>query len=387
MKLLILLSRVPYPLEKGDKLRAFNHIRYLSKHYEITLVALNDEKLHPAAISTLEKYCKEIHIISLSKFTIFSNLIKAVFTRNPFSVAYFYSWRIKNKIIQIIENTSPDHIFCQLIRVSEYVKYVNIPKTLDYQDVFSKGMDRRLNASPWFLKPLFRVEYKRLLNYERYIFDYFDFKLIISEADKKFIDHPLKNQIHVVSNGVDTKYFQQFDEEKEFDLLFTGNMNYPPNINCVSFLVKDILPDILKVKPNVRLLIAGTNPSHQVLSLQSANVEVSGWVEDMRQCYAKSRIFIAPMLIGTGLQNKLLEAMAMQLPCVTSSLANSSLHAEENKEILIGIQISDYVNHVLHLLNNPVKANEIAMNGLKFIERNYNWEKHTDKIYQLITHK
>jgi len=387
MKLLILLSRVPYPLEKGDKLRAFNHIRYLSKHYEITLVALNDEKLHPAAISTLGKFCKEIHIIHLSKFTIFLNLIKAVFTRNPFSVAYFYSWRIKNKIIQIIENTSPDHIFCQLIRMSEYVKYVNIPKTLDYQDVFSKGMDRRLNASPWFLKPLFRVEYKRLLNYERYIFDYFDNKIIISEADKKFIDHPFKNQIHVVSNGVDTKYFQQFDEEKEFDLLFTGNMNYPPNINCVSFLVKDILPEILKVKPNVRLLIAGTNPSSQVLSLQSANVEVSGWVEDMRRCYAKSRIFIAPMLIGTGLQNKLLEAMAMQLPCVTSSLANSSLHAEENKEILVGIQISDYVNHVLHLLNNPAKANEIAMNGLKFIERNYNWEKHTDKIYQLIKHK
>ncbi len=374
MNLLILLSRVPYPLNKGDKLRAYNHLKYLSKKNDITLIALNDDTLHPDALNILQKYCKKIYILKLNKFNIFLNLIKAFFTGIPYSVGYFYSWRVKKKIVAIIQEQKPEYIFCQLIRMSEYVKYINIKKTLDYQDVFSKGMERRIQSSGWYMKLLLKEEYKRLLRYERSIFDYFDNKIIISNSDKQLIDHPDKEQINVIPNGVDLDFFKKTDTPKKYDLLFTGNMNYPPNINCAEYLVKRIIPELLKIKPNIKLLIAGANPNKKVLSLQSHHVTVSGWVDDIRICYSQARIFIAPMMIGTGLQNKLLEAMAMQLPCITSSLANNALQAKENRDILIGTNTQEFTDHILYLLNNPESANEIALNGFKFVQQNYNWD-------------
>jgi glycosyltransferase involved in cell wall biosynthesis len=106
----------------------------------------------------------------------------------------------------------------------------------------------------------------------------------------------------------------------------------------------------------------------------------------MRECYAMARIFIAPMQIGTGLQNKLLEAMAMQIPCITSPLANQALQAKENEEILIADTAEDYARHILFLLDNPVKAEQIAKAGYDYILRNFSWEAETDKIEQLFHH-
>jgi hypothetical protein len=138
MKLLVILPRVPYPLEKGDKLRAYNQIRFLSKTNEITLCALNDTKLHPNAKSELKPYCKRLYILNISKWSIILNLFKALFKGIPFQVGYFYNRKAKQQIQQIINEVQPDHIYCQLIRVAEYVKNNSTPKTIDYQDVFFK---------------------------------------------------------------------------------------------------------------------------------------------------------------------------------------------------------------------------------------------------------
>ena len=188
----------------------------------------------------------------------------------------------------------------------------------------------------------------------------------------------------VVANGVDTDFFKPADSEKRYDLVFTGNMGYPPNINAAEYLVNEILPEILPLKPDLRLLIAGANPHLRVMVLKSAQVEVSGWVPDMRECYAGARIFIAPMQIGTGLQNKLLEAMAMQIPCITSPLAFQALNAREGEDILVARNPKEYATHILSLLNNPVLARKIALNGYHLVHNNFNWEKETDKIDKLI---
>ena len=161
-------------------------------------------------------------------------------------------------------------------------------------------------------------------------------------------------------------------------------MGYPPNINAAEYLVQRILPLVMQKKPDISLLIAGASPHLRISSLGSSNVTVSGWVPDMRDCYAMARIFIAPMQIGTGLQNKLLEAMSMQIPCITSPLANQALQAKENEEILVASDPEQYARHILTLLEDPVRSKEIARIGYEYVHRNYSWEKETAKIDRLI---
>jgi sugar transferase (PEP-CTERM/EpsH1 system associated) len=384
MKLFFLLPRVPYPTEKGDKLRAFNQLKQLSKKHEIILCALNDSFLHEDAEEVLSTFAKHVYIINISKTSIYLHLIQTLFSDKPLQVGYFYNKRINRIIHSLVEKHKPDHIFCQLIRMTEYVKGIPIPKTLDYQDVFSKNVERRLAISPFYMKPFLRIEYRRLLRYEHDIFEMFDNKVIISIPDRDLIPHPDREKIIVSRNGVDTTFFMPMDREKEYDLVFTGNMGYPPNINAAEFLAHKILPIVMPHKPGIRILIAGASPSLRVSVLKSENIDVSGWVPDMRECYAMAKIFIAPMQIGTGLQNKLLEAMAMQIPCITSPLANQALLAKENEEILIAGTPEAYAQHILFLLNNPEKANQIAKAGYEYILKNFTWEAETDKIEKLL---
>jgi len=385
MKILVLLPRFPYPTEKGDKLRAFHQIKQLSVNHEIILCTLNEGTLHKDAMRVLKKYTSSIHLLPLGKITILLNIIKALFTGKPMQVGYFYNSGSARRIRKIIRETQPDHIFCQLIRVADYVRKVPIPKTLDYQDVFSKGIERRIATSSFWLKPFLRIEYQRLLKYECEVFDDFDHKIIISAPDRDLIPHPGRMRITVVANGVDMDFFSPLERPKKYDLVFTGNMGYPPNINSSEYLVNEILPLVRIRKPDVRLLIAGAQPHLRVLVLKSSQVDVSGWVPDMRECYACARIFVAPMQIGTGLQNKILEAMSMGIPCITSPLAFNALGAEKDKDILVAGTPEEYARYILDLLDNPEKAETIGRNGLNHVRNHFSWETETAKIESLLT--
>ncbi|MFY9309475.1 MAG: glycosyltransferase [Bacteroidia bacterium] len=388
MKLLVIVSRVPYPLDKGDKLRAFNQIKQLSKKHQIILFALNDSILDPDAQAELKKYCRAIKILRFSKITIFFNLVRSLFSGLPFQVGYFYFDEAQKKIDELIQKHQPDHIYCQLIRTAEYVKgYPNIPKTLDYMDVFSKGMERRKNTEPFYMKPLLWLEFKRLLKYERKVFGYFNNKIIISEQDKNLIQHPEKAQIKVVPNGVDTDFFVPVQRRKEFELLFNGNMNYPPNIESVEYLVNKIMPLVWKKLPGTRLLISGASPHKRVLAMHSDKVEISGWVDDIRDNFAKCRLLVAPMQISIGLQNKLLEAMAMQLPCITSPLANNALGAKSGEQILVADNPQQYADAIVLLLQDETLAKQIALKGYKYALSNFNWQQTTALLDNLISQK
>ena len=388
MKLFVILSRVPYPLEKGDKLRAFNQIKELSKSHQIILFALNDTTLDERAIDELKKYCSAISIVKFSKFTIFFNLFRAFFNGKPLQVGYFYFSKAQKKVDEMIKKHNPDHIYCQLIRTAEYIKkYPTIPKTLDYMDVFSKGIERRKLTEALYMKPFLSMEYRRLLRYERKVFSLFNNKTIISEQDKNLIPHPNKKEIVVVPNGVDTNYFKPLQHKKEFELLFNGNMNYPPNIESVEYLVEKVMPYVWGKLPNTRLLISGASPNSRVLDLASSKIVVSGWVDDIRINFAKSKVLVAPMQISIGLQNKLLEAMAMQIPCVTSTLANNALGAKQNEQILIADTPEQYARHIVDLLQNEAKAKQIAMNGYQFVINKYNWQSTTAILSQLMSRK
>ncbi len=385
MKIFVLLSRVPYPTEKGDKLRAFHQIRCLAKNNEIILCSLSDSPVHPDALKVLNQFCKEVYFIPIRRPGMILNVIKAFFYGKPLQVGYFYRRHAQKKINDLIEQTKPNHIYGQLIRVSEYIKGSKVPKTLDYQDIFSMGAKRQAETAPAWLKPLLLMEYRRLKQYENDIFGYFDHKTIISQPDRDLLVNPSREEVVIIPNGVDHAYFHPVKKKKTHDIVFTGNMGYPPNIDAARFVAEEIFPRVLKQFPEATLLLAGANPHPKVQALQAPNITVTGWLPDIRDSYASSRIFIAPMRIGTGLQNKLLEAMAMELPCITSALANQALGAEENKEILIGNTAKEYADHIVHLLQNETFALNIAQNGHAFVKKIFSWENSTSMLERLFT--
>ncbi len=383
MKIFVLLPRIPWPLEKGDKLRAFNQIKQLAQNNEVVLCALNDKKSNKEeAFKALQPYCISITFIDISKLSILFNIIRSFFKGLPLQCGYFYNSKAHNKIKSLIEKHKPDMLFGQLLRVAEYIRYEKTPKTIDYQDVFSMGMKRRCEIASFYMKPFFNMEYKRLKRYEHDIFDDFDVKTIISAQDRNFIDHDKKDEILIVPNGVDHEYYTPQDCEKKYDIVFTGNMAYAPNVNAVEYLANHILPLVWKKLPETKLYIAGATPDPRVKKVACDRIIISGWLNDMRDAYAQSRIFIAPMRIGTGLQNKLLEAMSMRLPCITTTLANNPLGAEIDKEILVGNNEQELANHIITLLTDKEKANSIAQNGYDFVRRVYDWSEAT-KIMEL----
>lgn len=386
MRLFILLSRVPYPLEKGDKLRAFHQIKELSKNNEIILCALNpDRKLNKQkAFQKLQPYCRSINFIDLPIYGIMWNMMLSFFKGLPIQTGYFYSCNSHRIIKKLISEYKPDHLYCQLVRTAEYVRNSPLAKTIDYQDVFSYGVKRRYEKAGLFMKPFLKMEYKRLVKYENLIFEAFDNKTIISYPDRKLIDHPERDNIHIIPNGVDHKFFSPMEREKKYDLVFAGNMGYPPNVDAANFLVKEIMPIVWKKKPGTNVLLAGASPDKKVVMLKSKRVEVTGWLDDIRDAYSSAKIFIAPMRIGTGLQNKLLEAMSMRIPSITTSLANDALKAEDGKQVLIGNTAEDLATKLLLLLDDNNIYDNIASGGFEFVNKEYSWEESTAKLDSII---
>lgn len=388
MKVFVILSRVPYPLEKGDKLRAYHQLRELKKRHHIVLCCLSDAEVPIEANEALKEICHEIHVFKLKRWKIYWNLFLCLFSRKPFQVMYFYQGWVHKAIRSLIDTCKPDHIYSQLIRTAEYVKDAyNYPKTLDYQDAFSKGMERRMKKSRWPMSELFAAERKRLIAYENIIFEYFDGKTIISEEDRRYIYHPERKDIELITNGIDTGYFHRTEkqEDKGFDILFTGNMNYAPNIETAEYIVEQVLPLVKKVHPEIRLALAGSDPHRRVKNLgKMPGVTVTGWIDDIRDAYNGSTLFLAPMQIGTGLQNKLLEAMSMQLPCITSPLANRPLKANHPTEIAVADTPQDYADWIVRLLGDEQLREEMGMKGREFVRSQFSWSASSSKLEALM---
>ena len=382
-KIVVYLSRFPYPLDKGDKLRAFHQIKQLAINFDVYLVCTTDAQIAEEKIQVLQNICKEVHVFKLSKWKIGWNLLKNIFSSKPFQVAYFYQSRIQKSINELLKKIEPNYIYCQLIRSSEYVKnYHFCYKTLDYMDTFSKGIERRMSTKKGLTRWIFHQEYLRLINYERQIFEYFEHHTIISEQDRSFIAHPRQKEITVIPNGVNLFEYKYDLIPKTVDILFTGNMGYPPNVEAAKFIHQQLFP---LLPESTKYLIAGVNPPASLKKLSSDTFHVSGWVNDMGECYAKSKIFIAPMFIGTGLQNKLLEAMAMGIPCITTTLANKALKADPNEEILIANSANEFASQIKRLHNDIELYDKLSKKGQEYVTSNFSWASCNKALSELIT--
>lgn len=388
MKIVVLASRFPYPLEKGDKLRLYHQLRYLAQKHKVVLVALSEEKVSASDLAALEAFCEKVHVLPLSKSLFIFRLLFGWLRGLPLQVAYFYNKALQRGIDKIIETEKPAAIYCQLIRTAYFVRAQPGLKILDYMDCFSVNTSRWAEQSKWWIRPILKMEAARLRSFEQKSFQWFSHHSIISEQDRDLMPLAERAKIVVVSNGVDTDFFQPLPAaSKKFDLVFVGNMGYVPNVDAALFLAKELMPLIWEKRPETTLLIAGARPRPEVLQLQQERVTVSGWMEDIREAYSASSVFVAPLFIGSGQQNKILESMAMGIPAVTTSLVNNAIGASPEKEICIADDKEAFVNQILILLNDTNKIAEISKAAVLFVRQRYSWEGATAKIDALLSER
>ncbi len=382
-KLVIITSRFPYPLEKGDKLRIYHQIRELSYTFEIHLLSISDIPVSPDYENELLKYCESVQIYRISLVSRIVGMLRSLFFSLPIQVGYFFNPFHKQRIIRTITALQPDAIYCQLIRVTEYVKeYHDCPKVLDYMDAFSKGMERRRHLGKWYATFFFEMESRRLRRYEQRIFDYFEEKLIISEQDKNFIAHPNRSKIVAVPNGIDRSFFEDLPITPTYDLVFVGNLSYAPNIEAVLYLKDSILPLV----KDCSLLVSGAQPSKslQIACDEATNITLQGWVNDIRESYKSGAVFVAPMMIGTGMQNKLLEAMALGIPCITTSLANNAIGAVNGETILVAETAEQFKDAINLLRADSALYHRISTQAKQFVQDHFQWNQSTRIIQGLI---
>ena len=260
-----------------------------------------------------------------------------------------------------------------------YMPYVGY--YLDYMDAFSEGMLKRALRSSGLLKMIYNIEAKRLKKYETALARNFQGYSIISDADCKNFPIEIKSKIQIIPNGISNDFLDfESHYEKDIDIIFTGNMNYRPNVEAARFLCLNILPEVLKIKENINVYIVGTDPGTEVKNLANKYVTVTGYVPDLRPFLSKSKMMVAPLFLGSGLQNKLLEAMALGIPVITSNHANSSLNGTHQESVLVGDSVDDFVNAIVELMTDPERASEIGQAGKKYVAENFDWSRWNQEL-------
>ncbi|MFL5730627.1 MAG: glycosyltransferase, partial [Cytophagaceae bacterium] len=385
MKILVALSRFPFPIDKGDKLRAYYQIRHLSRNHEVYLVCLTEKDPSAEEQQHIRQFCKELVLVRHSPLKRFANLSFSFFNSRPFQVNYFSSDEMKEKIRGLILREKIDLCYVQLVRLVENIPFgMQTSYYLDYMDALSEGMNKRYTFSSFYEKPLVAAEASRLRTYEKEVFERFDGCSIISSSDAGFFSEAQKSTLDIIPNGVSQDFFAISSASEKYELIFTGNMNYHPNIQACKFLVLQILPRLKKHCPDIKICLAGTDPHPEVSALAGANVLVTGYVKDIREYLAVSRLFVAPLFSGSGLQNKLLEAMASGLPVVTTPLAGQALNAEPWKHLLLCDSASEFADTLLRLLQNEREAELLGNAGRDFVKEHFDWDVNNAKLEEAL---
>jgi len=312
-------------------------------------------------------------------------MLRQFFGKMPMQVAYFSDLKAIAEFQALANKINPDKVMIQLARMAEFADGLPYPKLIDYQDAFSKGLERRREHNPWWMRRILQMECNRLRKYENQIFDKFEQKIIISKQDAMFIDHPDHAILEVIPNGVDTDFYKPEPRAKTVDLLFTGNMGYEPNVNCVKYMIGLVLPLLDKEFPHIQFVAAGKVPSLELKRIKSRHLQLTGWVDDLRKYYQQARIFVAPMQIGIGMQNKILEAMSMGLPVITTSLANNAIGAEHGKEVWIADSPEKVAEAIAFLMNNTDLALKIGQNARNLMVNEFSWNKQNERLNRLVS--
>ena len=351
MKILVILPRFPYPLDKGDKLRAYHQIVELSKRHDIYLFCVSHCRVADENIKALEPYCRQIRVVRLNLLVCALNILCNWFASKSLQMGYWNTSRSKRLCRRFAAEVQPDVVYNQMVRTMPLAARLPFPKVMDFQDALSMNTERRMEQTTGFWHYVLHYEFKMLRSSEYNAFSFFDGLTIISETDSEAIPHKKNGEIRIVTNGVDTDYFNptHYPLPTTHSICFCGNMSYAPNVDAACFLVKEIMPFVWSQIPSATVLLAGADPKPAVKALAGPKVTVSGRLDDIRSAYASALMFVAPMRIGSGMQNKLLEAMSMGLPCVTTSIATNPLGATPWEHLLVGDSAEEIADLIVKL--------------------------------------
>ena len=378
MKILFLANRVPYPPYRGDKLKIFNLAKRLKDRHEIYLLTFAQTQEDLGYKGELEKIFKEVHFIYLPRWRSAINCLSGLWDPKPLQVLYFQSAAMAKRLSSLLAQHKFDAVHVQHLRMSPYMaQNKSLPRILDLPDAFSLYWERRKTIKRGLATTIFEnIEQRRVFRYERILKEY-EMSLVCSQEDLDYLKKMHGNaNLHLLPNGVDMGTFAagNHDYSHNTTILFTGNMDYAPNVDAVGYFTESILPLIREKLPEVKFVIAGQRPVKKVSDLACDYITVTGFVKDLSAMYNSASIVVAPLRFGAGTQNKVLEAMAMGIPVVCSNIGFGGLGIKSGDGAVMQTDPVAFAKSVVDILLSEQERRRIGGEGVRIIKTKFDWD-------------
>jgi sugar transferase (PEP-CTERM/EpsH1 system associated) len=391
-KLLYLVHRIPYPPNKGDKIRSFHFLRALAAEYEIFLGTFVDDPDDKQYIEALKPFCRESCCIDLQPKTAKIKSLRGLLSGEALSLPYYRNPDLQDWVDKTIREQGIGRVLIFSSPMAQYVeKYPELRLVADFVDVDSDKWRQYSASKRWPASWIYRREAEKLLAYEQHVAAHANATLFVSEQEAKLfktLTPANADKIGFVNNGVDTDHFDPglpyvspFPAEQE-SIVFTGAMDYWANIDAVSWFAEQVFPAVKQNRTAARFYIVGAKPSKEVQQLAENNpaVIVTGRVDDVRPYVAYASVVVAPLRIARGIQNKVLEAMAMAKPLVVTSAAMEGIPGEAELQLAIADAADDFADRVLDFLQAPV----LAATNRDYVTADFSWQQNGHKLCQLL---
>lgn len=388
MRILYLCHRIPYPPDKGDKIRAFHQLRALATRHEVDLFTLADDPRDLAHREALSAYCNRLTVARVYPRLARLRSLPYLFSGKPLTVPYFYCAKLAEEIRKALSARTYDRILVYCSAMAQYLPPADsTPTIIDLVDVDSDKWTQYAAYTKFPFSAIYRREGRTLQAYERRVCEKASAVLLSTEREARIARRiaPAAH-VHVLPNGVNTQYFTPSPEAAQDPaVIFTGDMSYFPNEEAVIFFAHQVLPLIRREIAAVRFLIVGRNPGRKVRELQKMEgVEVTGFVPDVRVWLAKAQVAVAPFTIAAGIQNKILEAMASGLPVVATARAAQGLSPRVGEMVYTGNTAETLAGQVVVLLRDASLAKRIGLDCRRTVTEDYNWDHALNWLLRLL---
>jgi len=382
-KILMLTSRLPYPPFGGDKLKNFNLLKILSKHYDIYLVTVTNEKLDDETKLILEKYTFNYKIFEKSKIDFIVSASHTLINKEPLQVNYYYFDDVQKYINKISQKV--DCIISTLIRTSKYAMDIDKPKIFDMADSLGQNYKKSLpNVKSIFWKNIYRFEAERLIDYEKKTIKKFNNTFLFNRQEIEYFN---SDKVKFIPHGVNEElfYYDKLDNQYKNSIAFFGKMDYQPNIDAVVWFVENILT---KLNKDIKFIIVGGKPTQKIIEIgkEYSKVEITGFVDEPYKILKSCMCIVAPMQTGAGIQNKILETMALGTINIVSSLAARPIGAENKKDYIILDKPIDIINQINTIFEKKDNFEFYKYNSRNFIRQNFTWSIY-EKVFIEILEK
>lgn len=388
MRILCLTARLPYPPNRGDRLRAFHFIRQLATRHQVTLVSFVADAAEEAYRAELAPYCEAIHLVRQSRARSVLSVLAQSWRPSPLQVAYYHSRPMQRLVNRLLREEAFDVAYVHLLRMAPYVLDAphQLYRVLDLTDVISRELLASLRFRSLPQQRLFRLEAARVARYERQLARLFEETWLISAADRQALCGDCAGMnVQVVANGIDTTNFRPLPgREPGNQLAFVGHMGVFHNVDAAEYLARELLPRVQREIADVTLKLVGAEPVGRVRRLAALpGVSVSGYVADLNGLLNESAVFVAPLRFSAGVQNKVLEAMAAGVPVVATPNVNEGMAAEPGREILLAEDAAGLAAAVVGLLRNDELRQRIGLAGRAFVQRHFRWESVLERFEEI----